>query len=99
MALDDFGSGYANIDSIAKLPVDIIKIDKQLLDLADKSRYKALLESVMVALNKLQLETVVEGVERQEQADLIKSFGGTYQQGYLYSKPLSLKEFTKFVNN
>jgi EAL domain-containing protein (putative c-di-GMP-specific phosphodiesterase class I) len=99
LALDDFGSGYANIDSIAKLPVDIIKIDKQLLDLADKSRYKALLESVMVALNKLQLETVVEGVERQDQADLIKSFGGTYQQGYLYSKPLSLEEFTKFVNN
>lgn len=99
LALDDFGSGYANIDSIAKLPVDIIKIDKQFLDLADKSRYKALLESVMVALNKLQLETVVEGVERQEQADLIKSFGGTYQQGYLYSKPLSLEDFTKFINN
>lgn len=98
-ALDDFGSGYANLDAVIKLPFDIIKIDRQLLQLLNNEQYKIMFSGIMSTLHSLNLETVVEGIETEIQAGIIKDVKGTYQQGYLYSKPLSMKDFTKFINS
>jgi len=98
-ALDDFGSGYANLDTVIKLPFDIIKIDRQLLLLMDNDQYKTMFSGIMDTLHSLNLETVVEGIETELQAGIVRDVKGTYQQGYLYSKPLSLDDFTKFINS
>ena len=96
-ALDDFGSGYANLDAVIKLPFDIIKIDRKLLLLVHNEQYKILFSGIMNTLHSLNLETVVEGIETEGQAGIVRDVKGTYQQGYLYSKPLSLDDFTKFI--
>jgi EAL domain-containing protein (putative c-di-GMP-specific phosphodiesterase class I) len=97
-ALDDFGSGYANLDSVIKLPFDIIKIDRQLLLLMHNNQYKTMFSGIMNTLHSLNLKTVVEGIETEDQARLVRETKGTYQQGFLYSKPLSMKEFTSFIS-
>jgi len=96
-ALDDFGSGYANLDAVIKLPFDIIKIDRKLLLLIHNEQYKIMFSGIMNTLHSLNLETVVEGIETEGQAGIVRDVKGTYQQGYLYSKPLSLDDFTKFI--
>jgi EAL domain-containing protein (putative c-di-GMP-specific phosphodiesterase class I) len=96
-ALDDFGSGYANLDAVIKLPFDIIKIDRKLLLLIHNEQYKIMFSGIMNTLHSLNLETVVEGIETEGQAGIVRDVKGTYQQGYLYSKPLSLDVFTKFI--
>jgi EAL domain-containing protein (putative c-di-GMP-specific phosphodiesterase class I) len=98
-ALDDFGSGYANLDAVIKLPFDIIKIDRQLLLLMHNEQYKTMFSGIMDTLHSLNLETVVEGIETEGQAGIVRDVKGTYQQGYLYSKPLSMEDFTKFINS
>jgi EAL domain-containing protein (putative c-di-GMP-specific phosphodiesterase class I) len=98
-ALDDFGSGYANLDSVIKLPFDIIKIDRQLLLLMHNDQYKTMFSGIMDTLHSLNLETIVEGIETEDQAGIVRNVKGTYQQGYLYSKPLSMEDFTIYINS
>jgi EAL domain-containing protein (putative c-di-GMP-specific phosphodiesterase class I)/GGDEF domain-containing protein len=97
-ALDDFGSGFANLDTVLKLPFDIIKIDKQLLRLSHNKQYKLMFTGIMDTLHSLNLETIVEGIETEIQAAFVKEVNATFQQGYLYSKPLSLNDFSTFIN-
>ncbi|MBK5200550.1 MAG: GGDEF domain-containing protein [Spirochaetaceae bacterium] len=96
-ALDDFGSGYANIDTVVKLPFNIIKIDRQLLLLINDPKYSIILKSFIDIFLALKLELVVEGIENEWQAEEIRKMGATYQQGFLYSPPISMEDFTKLV--
>lgn len=98
-AMDDFGTGYANLDSVLHLPFNTIKIDRQLLILSNDIRYKVLLKGILKILNQLNLESIIEGVETKNQANLIKDIGGTYQQGFFYAKPMNLKDFYNFLYN
>jgi len=67
--------------------------------LMDNDQYKLMFSGIMDTLHSLNLETVVEGIETELQAGIVRDVKGTYQQGYLYSKPLSLDDFTKFINS
>ncbi len=96
-ALDDFGSGFANIDTVVKLPFDIIKIDRQLLLLMDDPKYNILLKSLIEIFLALDLEIVVEGIENNKQSKFVEDIGATYQQGYLYAPPLSMEDFTDLI--
>lgn len=98
-AMDDFGTGYANLDSVLQLPFNIVKIDRQLLLLINDIRYRAMMEGLIKILNTLNLQSVIEGVETENQATIVKQMGATYQQGYYYAKPLSLKDFTKYIKS
>lgn len=98
-ALDDFGSGYANIDKVIKLPFNTIKIDRQLLLLLNHPIHNIILKQVIDLFLKLKLELIIEGVENEWQAEEIKKMGANYQQGYLYSSPISMKDFTELITN
>lgn len=96
--LDDFGSGYSNLDRILALPFDVVKFDRSLVLQAD-SNEKGLfmVKSMANILAKMNYTLLFEGVETKEQNNICDNIGSTYIQGYLYSKPIPIEElFNKF---
>lgn len=93
-ALDDYGTGYSNINSLANLPLDIIKLDKSIIWEADvNERAKIVLESSIAMIKKMNMGIVAEGVETREQRDELIRMGCDSLQGYYYSRPIEEKVF------
>lgn len=104
-ALDDYGSGYSNFSYMFGMPFSIIKLDKSILWSAidpktgEKDKNALLyLESTMNMLKKMNYKIVVEGVETEEQKDILNEYHCDYIQGYYYSKPIPKDEFIKLIN-
>jgi diguanylate cyclase (GGDEF)-like protein len=94
IAIDDFGVGYSSLSYLQKLAVDIIKIDRSFVMELNKDMASNTLCNTMITMaNNLNIKVVAEGVEEQEQLDLLAQFGCQYGQGYLFSKPIPLKQF------
>ncbi|MCU8015204.1 EAL domain-containing protein [Shewanella sp. SM74] len=94
ISIDDFGTGYSSLSYLKKLPVDTLKIDKSFIDgLPRKEDDSAIVSSIVALANSLQLKTVAEGVESQEQKVFLSVLGCDAIQGYLYSKPIPEHEF------
>jgi len=89
IALDDFGTGYSSLSYVQRLPLDIIKIDREFVQALDHSRDRALTRTIISMAQSLALETIGEGVEDERHASELESMGCTYLQGYLFSHPLS----------
>ncbi|ENX3947864.1 EAL domain-containing protein, partial [Photobacterium damselae] len=89
-ALDDFGRGYSNTESLMCLPVDIIKVDRSLVTNITDSyiSYAVLKTKIGKILNILEKTVIVEGIETQTQLDLINLIGNCCIQGFYYSTPL-----------
>lgn len=97
-SLDDYGSGYANIDYINHMPFSIIKLDKFIIWDSFKSEKAGItLEHTIAMLNALKLHIVAEGVETEEMRDCLVSFGCHFMQGWYYSKAVSDQEFMKLI--
>ncbi len=96
-SLDDYGTGYSNIERFSKAPIKIVKIDKSLVDSAKDESMRMVLENTFKLISNLNRETVVEGIETKEQVILFEELGCNYIQGYYFSKPLPLKDFIKFI--
>ena len=98
VSLDDFGSGYSSLNVLTKLPLDILKIDKEFLrDFENDSEEKIVIPSVIEMAKKLNLEVVCEGVETKEHVEFLRSIGCEYAQGYYYSKPIPQEEFDRLL--
>ena len=99
-SLDDYGSGFASIDYLFKLPVSLVKIDKSILWGAMKDKNAMIImENTMDMLKKVGKKIVVEGVETQEMVEVLRKNGCDYMQGYFYSKPLPEDEFKRFMRS
>lgn len=96
-SLDDYGTGYSNIQRILSLPLQIVKLDKSFADQAEQSEMQIILQNTIQMLRGLNLEIVVEGVETKEQLDLMTQLNCDYIQGYHFSKPLPKDEFIQFI--
>ena len=96
-SLDDYGTGYSNINRFSSLPVSIIKIDKSLVDESENNDIKKLLDYSFNIVKDLNKQTVVEGVETREQLERFIDYGATYIQGYYFSKPLNYESYIDFV--
>lgn len=91
--MDDFGSGFANLDSILSLPFSVVKIDKTLLAAAVESEpAEALYRSVAAMVKGQGLAAVAEGVETEEQAEFVRSLGIEEAQGYFYARPVPIDD-------
>jgi diguanylate cyclase (GGDEF)-like protein len=89
LALDDFGTGYSSLSSLHLLPVDVVKIDRSFVSLADTSaHHRVLIEATIRVARSLGMGTVAEGIETEAQADVIRELGCDKGQGYLFSRPL-----------
>jgi EAL domain-containing protein (putative c-di-GMP-specific phosphodiesterase class I)/GGDEF domain-containing protein len=98
VALDDFGVGYSSFGQIDRLPLDYIKLDKALVDHIESSSSKlAICRTIISLAHELSLRVVAEGVETMSQAVLLSEARCNYLQGYVYSKPLPVAEFEKYV--
>lgn len=98
IAMDDFGTGYSSLSRLSMLPFDTIKVDRSLL-LAASTGNKAILESAIKLIKRLNLSVVVEGVETIEQLALIKLLGADSVQGFLLSKPVDISKAKRFPLN
>jgi len=99
ISLDDFGTGYSNITVLMTLPLDIIKLDKSLIDLATRDqRGQNILNSVVTLVKQMGCTSVAEGVEEKKQMDMLRSMNIDYIQGYYISKPLPEKQFIEFIS-
>jgi diguanylate cyclase (GGDEF)-like protein len=98
VAIDDFGTGYSCLAYLQKLDIDYLKIDQAFVhDLKPGSKDLALCTAIIVMAHELGLKVIAEGIETQEQHDLLRTAGCDYGQGYFYSKPIREEEFEKLV--
>lgn len=98
VALDDFGTGFASLTHLLSVPVDIIKIDKSFVArMEPESRSAAIVEGLLTMASKLGIRVVAEGVENPMQSELLRSFGCTLAQGYLYSRAVDRKAITALL--
>lgn len=93
ICMDDFGSGFANLDSLLTLPFSVVKIDKTLLDNTEDDHAARMLYLSVVEMMKGQgVLTVAEGVETAAQDELVRSLGMDEAQGFFYAKPMPISE-------
>lgn len=94
IALDDFGTGYSSLSYLQDLPLDTLKIDRSFVTKLDDSNCSQipLLESIALMAQKLELHTVAEGVETNNQLQQVCALGIDTIQGYYYSKPVCASE-------
>lgn len=98
LAIDDFGTGYSNIGYLKHFPVDNLKIDQSFVrELAHDISNQAILKAIVVLGHNLGLNVIAEGVETTDERDFLAQIGCNEMQGYLYSKPLPLEEFSAFL--
>ena len=88
IALDDIGSGYTSLISLGEYPIDIVKIDREVLLLSEKESGKKLFWGIISLIHNLNLKVVCEGVETEEQNTLVSESDCDYIQGWYYSKAL-----------
>ena len=98
VSMDDFGSGYSSLNLLTKLPLDVLKLDKEFLkDFETDSEGKIIIPSIIDMAKKLKLEVVCEGVETKEQVEFLRDVDCDIVQGYYYSKPVPLSVFTEML--
>jgi diguanylate cyclase (GGDEF)-like protein len=89
MAIDDFGVGASSLARLRRLPVDVVKIDKSLVDhVPDGHVASDLLDAIVGMVRALQLQTIIEGVERADQAKHLRESGFDLAQGFYYARPM-----------
>ena len=98
IAVDDFGTGYANLVYLTSLPLDSIKIDRAMVaDLVGGARDRIVVRAMIAMARELGLKTVVEGIESLAQLELISGWGCDLYQGFLGAGALDVEELTRFV--
>lgn len=98
IALDDFGTGYSSLAYLRKLDVDYIKIDQSFVrDLEESDETQVILDALVDIAKGLKKMLVVEGVETESQAKIIRDLGCDYGQGYLWGKPLPVEDAQAMV--
>jgi len=92
VAIDDFGTGYSSLSYLAKLPVETLKIDRSfVITMLEDPNTTTLVHTMITLAHSFQLKVVAEGVESEEQANMLRLLGCDQMQGYLFSKPLPVE--------
>lgn len=98
IALDDFGTGYTSMTYLAKLPIDVIKIDKTLVrNIGKNYNLRSIVNAIVTMSNSLGVKNIFEGVETQSELETIIAMNGDIIQGYLFSKPLSEVDLLRWI--
>ena len=98
IAIDDFGVGYSALGSLRDFPADYLKIDKSFLDGSRKNEWEGLLLRGIISIAQtLNMKTICEGVETEEQTAMLKSLGCDIAQGYYYSRPVPQARYEKLL--
>jgi diguanylate cyclase (GGDEF)-like protein len=99
LALDDFGTGFSSLGYFAKFPINKIKVDQMFIRTLERgSQNEAIVKSVKELANGLKLKMICEGIETEEQLEILRDMGVKEGQGYLFAKPLPLQEVLHLTN-
>jgi len=99
IAIDDFGTGYSSLSYLRRFPVDWLKIDRSFVrDIVDDKEDLALVESVLAMAHKLGLSVVAEGVETDEQLQLLQMHQCDMAQGFFFARPMPLADLKMWLN-
>ena len=99
LCLDDFGSGYANLNTVMRLPFSAIKIDRTFLfDICNDKKRAMFYQSIIETFHRMGYSIVSEGVETEEEMSLLSSWGVDMIQGYYFSRPLPVEELLKLLS-
>ena len=96
LLMDDFGTGYSALGYLSYIPVDVIKLDKSLVDTYLVEGQDQFINNVIGLVHDLGKKIIVEGVETADQVRRLAAFGADVIQGYYYSKPLPPDEAIRF---
>lgn len=98
ISIDDFGTGYSSLSYVKDLPVNTLKIDMSFIrDIEHSEESKAIVFAIIKLAETLDMNVIAEGIENEEQLDILVDNGCSNAQGYLFSKPLIADEFKKFI--
>jgi EAL domain-containing protein (putative c-di-GMP-specific phosphodiesterase class I)/CBS domain-containing protein len=99
IAIDDFGTGYASLGYLQHFSFDTLKIDRCFVQNVDQNQKNAAITTTIIAMaHRLNFQVVAEGVETEAEKEFLKSNKCDVMQGYLFSPPLPVNEFTKMLN-
>lgn len=99
LALDDFGTGYSSLHHLQSLPFDELKVDRSFVSSMTEKRESRKIVSAVIGLGQsLGLTTVAEGIETQEQAEMMLWLGCELGQGYYYGRPMPAEELTASIS-
>lgn len=98
LALDDFGTGYSSLGYLRRFPFDILKTDRCFAaNMLDNKKDKAIVRAVIDLAHQLDMQVVIEGVEGEDVATVLKEMGGDFVQGYFFTRPMTAKEATTLL--
>jgi EAL domain-containing protein (putative c-di-GMP-specific phosphodiesterase class I)/AmiR/NasT family two-component response regulator len=97
LSIDDYGTGYSSMQQLTRIPFGELKIDQSFVkDFADNEALRIVVESCIDMAHKLQVKSIAEGVETQQDWDMLKSMGCDTAQGYFIARPMDLDSFIEF---
>jgi diguanylate cyclase (GGDEF)-like protein/PAS domain S-box-containing protein len=98
VSLDDFGTGYSAMSYLQRFDIDYIKVDQSFVrNMTNSAGDVAIVEAIIVMAHKLGMKVIAEGVETQQQREMLMAAGCDYGQGYLFARPMPAREFNWFL--
>ena len=92
--MDDFGSGYSSLSLLKDIPVDVLKIDMTFLyQTKDAMKAQKILQMIINLSSQIGIRSITEGVETEDQLNMLVQMGCALFQGYYFAKPMPVKEF------
>lgn len=100
ISIDDFGTGYSSLSYLKNFPVDTLKIDRSfIVNMIEGDSNIAMVSAIISLAHALKMSVVAEGVENEYELDILKKHHCEFVQGYYFSKPLSVSDFNRFIEN
>lgn len=96
-SLDDYGTGYSNIQRVSTLPLKIVKLDRTFVNVEDNPKMFIVLENTIKMLKDMEMEIVAEGIETEQLVKKFADMNCEYIQGYYFSKPIPKHDFIAFI--
>lgn len=100
LCLDDFGTGYSSLSTLHNFDFNCVKLDRSfILRVSEEGRASSLLPAIIGIARSQQMECVAEGVETEEQAELLRGMGCAFVQGYLFARPMAAQALVAWIGN
>lgn len=98
IAIDDFGTGHSSLSYLRKLPINKLKVDMSFVkDIPEQEDACAIVNSIINLARNMKMSTLAEGIETKEQETYLATHECEEGQGYLYAKPMNLKDFKQWL--